>query len=302
MALPTHVALTADGVTISASDLTKVAAALSKQVLRDFSPVWAVSATIDPFTKLEDVPVDYWPIIVTKNVQGAAGYHEDQNGQPFALVEFASDWSLTASHECLEMLADPFGRRLRAGNTPDQALGLGFKPGRVQFLVEVCDPSEAGAYAYQINGIMVSDFYTPHFFDPVKSSGVRYSFTGAIDAPRKVLEDGYVSYRDPITTHWMQIRMFPDQLSSAVPHVVDLTTDKVFSDLIARGTNLRAAIDRVTPRPPYARSLRGAALVAQQVGQETCEASQTARAGAIRASIRKLKRDRVPSTGGARKR
>jgi len=155
MALPTHVALTADAVNISPSNLTKVAAALSKQVLRDFGPVWGVSATVDPFTKLEDVPIDYWPVIVTKNVQGAAGYHEDQNGQPFALVEFSSDWSLTASHECLEMLADPFGRRLRAGNVPDQALALGFKPGRVQFLVEVCDPSEGGQFGYQINGVTV---------------------------------------------------------------------------------------------------------------------------------------------------
>src|SRR5207302_11305671 len=108
MALPTHVALTMDGVPLSASALTKVAAALAKQVLRDFSPIWGVTATVDPFTQLDDVPVDYWPVIVTKNVQGAAGYHEDQNGQPFALVELDSDWSLTASHECLEMLADPF--------------------------------------------------------------------------------------------------------------------------------------------------------------------------------------------------
>ena len=37
-------------------------------------------------------------------------------------------WSLTASHECLEMLADPFGNRLIAGDSP--------KPdqGRVQIL------------------------------------------------------------------------------------------------------------------------------------------------------------------------
>jgi hypothetical protein len=302
MSLPTHVALTMDGVQVPTSDLTKVAAALSKQVLRDFGPVWSVQATIDPFPRLDDVPIDYWPIIVTRGVRGAAGYHEDHNGQPYSLVEFDQEWSLTASHECLEMLADPFGRRLRAGNMPDQAIGLGFRPGRVQFLVEVCDPSEAGQFSYQVNGVTVSDFYTTHYFDPVKASGVRYSFTGAIDAPRKVLDDGYVSYRDPVSKHWFQIRMFPDRQSSAIPHVVDLTNNKVFADLIQSGTNLRAAIDVVTPRPSYARSLRGAALMAHRVGAETAEASQVARAEAIRGEIRKLKRQRINPDETRRKR
>ena len=90
----------------------------------------------------------------------------------------SDSWSLTALHEMLEMLADPFGNRLVPGQSP--------KPdqGRVEFLVEVCDPSEADEFGYTVNDILVSDFYTPHFFDPVKADGVRYSFTGAITEPR----------------------------------------------------------------------------------------------------------------------
>ena len=42
--------------------------------------------------------------------------------------------------------------------------------GRVSFLVEVCDPSEASDNAYSANGILVSDFYTLNIFDPVKAS------------------------------------------------------------------------------------------------------------------------------------
>src|SRR5205814_1452025 len=136
-------------------------------------------------------------IIVMSNVQGAAGYHEDSDGQPFAVIEFEKEnWSLTASHELLEMIADPFGRRMRAGNLPDQAIALGLQPTRVRYLVEVCDPCESEKFSYEVNGIMVSDFYTPNFFDPVTASGVRYSFSGAIDAPRKVLEGGYLSWHD----------------------------------------------------------------------------------------------------------
>ena len=74
-----------------------------------------IQATVDAFATLEDVPSDYWPIIVMSEVEDAAGYHDDENGQPFALVEFGQDWSLTASHEALEMLVDPHGTRLQAG-------------------------------------------------------------------------------------------------------------------------------------------------------------------------------------------
>src|SRR5215831_6401144 len=126
MNLPIHIALVPYDVQISTQEVTKVAAALSKQVERDFGPIWDRYATVDAFVRLEDVPIDYWPIIVMKNVQSAAGYHEDSDGQPFAVVEFEKEnWSLRASHELLEMIADPFGRRMRAGNLPDQAIDLG---------------------------------------------------------------------------------------------------------------------------------------------------------------------------------
>jgi len=287
--LPAHVALTTNGTDVSSSQLTKVAAALTKQVMNDFGPTWNVTATIDSFVALEDVPIDYWPVIVQPNVQGAAGYHEDENGQPFAVVEYTDDWSLTASHECLEMLADPFGRRLKAGNVPDQAVAVGIKPGRVQFLVEVCDPSEDGKYSYQVNGIAVSDFYTPKYFDPVKAAGVRYSFTGAIEAPRSVLPGGYLSWRDPISKHWMQLRMFPDDLSKKSPHVVDLSDETVFARELRR-TNIRAAVDRVTPKPPPEQGIARAPKVASRPSADRTGAAQAARAASLRAQIQELTR------------
>jgi hypothetical protein len=290
MALPIHIALTTDGsIKVGLPELTRVAAAIAKQVLRDFGPIWTVQATVDAFASLDDVPLDYWPIIVQRDVQGAAGYHEDDNGQPFALVEFEPEWSLTASHECLEMLADPFGRRMRAGKVPDQAIAAGAAGGRVSFLVEVCDPSEDTKYAYQVNGVTVSDFYTPLYFDPVAAPGVRYSFTGAIDAPRKVLDGGYLSWRDAASGHWFQLRMFPDNRSRKVPHVIDLTSDTVFARLLKR-TNLREAIDRVTPRPkPGAEIARAPRLMAaRKQGSADVDVAQKARAKTLRGAIRRL--------------
>src|SRR5260370_42094257 len=70
--------------------------------------------------------------------QDASGVHCDDTGQPMALITSDLDWSVTASHEVLEMLVDPFGNRTIAGQSvsPDQ--------GRVEYLVEVSDPVAAG--------------------------------------------------------------------------------------------------------------------------------------------------------------
>src|SRR3954468_11611347 len=157
-----HVALISESAQVKASDLTKVSAALQKQATRDLVQFWNVKATVDAFARLEDVPIGYWPIVIMDDIHesGAAGIHLDRNGQPFALVT-GSDrldvWSLTCSHELIEMLVDPFGNRRVAGDSPkaDQ--------GRVQFLVEAFDPSEDAQFAYTVNGVVVSDFYTIRF-------------------------------------------------------------------------------------------------------------------------------------------
>jgi hypothetical protein len=53
-----------------------VAAALQKQVTRDFGPVWQITGTVDAFETLETVPVDYWPVVIRDNINepGAAGF------------------------------------------------------------------------------------------------------------------------------------------------------------------------------------------------------------------------------------
>ena len=58
------------------------------------------------------------------------------------------------------------------------------------YLVEACDPCEGNADGYQIQGVLVSDFITPRFYDALSTPGTRYSFTGAVTAPRQVLPEG----------------------------------------------------------------------------------------------------------------
>ena len=198
-----HIALVPEVAGINASELARVSAALQKQIIRDVSPVWQITATVDAFPHLEDVPVGYWPIILAFGELGSdEGVHCDRKGQPYALIEMSPSWSLTASHVCIEMLIDPYGNRTIVGPSPrsDQ--------GSVEFLVDICDPCEDARYAYTVNDVLVSDFCTPEFLAQIPSGKERYSFTGAVEAPYQVLPSGRLSWYDPATNRWWQRNHF----------------------------------------------------------------------------------------------
>ncbi len=269
-----QLALVSETKKVSASALSRVGAALQKQATRDLAPIWEVKATIDTFPDLDDVPIGYWPIIVTEEDLGdAAGIHEDKEGQPFALVNFDSGWGLTASHEVLEMLVDPFGNRMMVGQSPKPGQG------RVEFLVEVCDPSEDTPFAYRVNGILVSDFYTPNYFDPVASPSVRYSFTGAIKAPRQVLKGGYISWHDPISDEWFQETFF----SGTKPRFRSL------GKLTAKqGENLRAMLYYRTPERYSVRKLEGESLQLAQTTMSSFKGTANAKAKSLRARVKQV--------------
>jgi hypothetical protein len=277
-----HVALVSDTQAVSFSDIANVSAALQKQVARDFGPLWDVNATVDAFQNLEAVPVDYWPVIVKDDINqpGAAGYHTDNNGQPFSLVQADGTWALTASHECLEMLADPFGNRTIAGVPPPQATGKPKKLPRVLYLVEVCDPCEDDSFSYQANGVGVSDFITPHYYDPAVSPSIQYSFGGNIKSPHQVLKNGYVSFGDPTTNIWYQVVVQNGKASTRSLGVMNTS-----------GKSLRETVDKKvreltkgyrTGKLAAARTLTG---IAGDAGmREAC----AGRAKALRSHIKKL--------------
>ena len=146
--------------------------------------------------------------------------------------------------------------------------------GRVSFLVEVCDPSEAADFAYSVNGILVSDFYTPNYFGPVTAPGVRYSYTGALTAPRQVLRGGYLSWKDSVSGHWWQETWFEggqpafrdigpaDAKAGSIRAFIDRLTGEITAKAIARG---RINADRAGLTVAQAhRSLAGNALMWRQ--------------------------------------
>jgi hypothetical protein len=199
--LTCHLALVSQAPTVPMESVMEVAAALQRQITRDFAPSWGVAATVEPFARLDQVPAGYWPLIVRDDIPGeaAVGLHLDDHGQPLALIQANNVWSLTASHEAVEMLADPYGNRLVPGGSLRRGQGL------VEYLVEVADPVAGINCAYTVNGVLVSDFVTPEYYaHPVPVPGTAYSFTGAILRPRDVADDGYVTWREPLGGEWWQ--------------------------------------------------------------------------------------------------
>jgi hypothetical protein len=290
MPLPLQIALVSEIPDFPLDELMKVSAALQKQATRDLAPIWNVQATVDAFASLDDVEIGYWPMILVRDVPNAAGVHLDKDGQPYALIEQGPSWSLTASHECLEMLVDPFGDRLIAGQSahPEQ--------GRVEFLVEVCDPSEADDFAYTVNGVLVSDFYTPAFFDPVTAPSVRYSFGGHIQAPRSILQGGYLSWHEPVTDHWWQQTWFggprPAYRDFGVFSADDPRSIREIVD--SKSPELARLSNVPMTRPSYKRSLQSS---------QSITSSTAARAARIRDQIRALCEhpiEPVPTTAATR--
>ena len=235
--LTTRVGLVDKSGKIAFEELSKVAAAINLQVQRDLGPIWNVRATVSALPSATQIPAGVWPVfIVGKLPPTEGGFHMTQHNQPYAKVAYGHGWTIAASHETLEMLVDPSGNRLVASTAVAVVNGsIGDTNGKFEYLVEVCDPSEGEKFAYTIDDVVVSDFYTPHFYDPTAAQGVRYSFTGGVKGPRQVLQAGYLSWLNPMKNMMQQLRNF-DQ-----PEIVDLGP-------VPAGMALRAFVDgRNTP-------------------------------------------------------
>jgi hypothetical protein len=290
--LTDNVALVSLTTEVSSKEVMRVAAAVQKQVTRDFTPLWGLRATVDAFADLDDVPSDYHPVVLFGELEELIGGLERVVGagsqdelvaqfergrlggihlnaftrQPFALVLASDAWPATVSHEILEMVADPYGNRLIAATHPTDA------DIRVKYLLEVCDPC-LGIW-YPVNGVQVSDFFTPRYFDPVHNPAAFYSFTGAIRYPLQILEGGYLTWIDPRDSALYQLRggeSEPEQLA-------DLAT------LASTSSPLRTVVD-TDPRTPQ---MNREALRPADSAPAALGASEAVRAASEGAALRTM--------------
>lgn len=222
---------------IDVSLVQAVAAALNVQVTRDLPQYWNVQATVQYLGSPKKIPAGVWPVqLVASLPPGEGGFHLDKHNQPYAKVIATPDddsWSIDAAHETIEMLIDPSGNKMQSSISIEIASnGVQDGTGQFNYLVEACDPCEANNFGYDIQGILVSDFITPHYYDPTVIQGTRYSFNGTITAPRQLLKGGYISFIDQESDEWQQILWVNPNQPPQLNNLGSATAGKSFREWI----------------------------------------------------------------------
>ena len=190
-------------------DIKHVVDAIQIQVDRDFEPVWDLGANLIFVSIDQIIPEGAWVVYLLDNSdqQGALGYHDiTNNGLPLAKV-FAGDdmkynlsWSVTLSHEILEMILDPW---INYTVFVQQTNTTG-----VLFSLEVADACEDDSFGYKINDVLVSDFVYPSWFmhDAIQEGKTQFSHMKSIANPFEIAEGGYIGYFEvgSSSTGWQQ--------------------------------------------------------------------------------------------------
>lgn len=198
MSIP-MIAVTNASTCLTDAQVEAVLPALQKQVTDDFRTYWDVGCTLSFLSRELSLPRGWWQIALLDNPDqaGVLGYHELSGqgtplGKVFAKLDISNgtSWTVTLSHELLEMLADPWTNWCAAGS--DNKI----------YALEVADPVEADDLGYEIDGILVSDFVTPSWFEP---SGLdRVDFKQRISNPLELARGGYISILDS-KRGWTQV-------------------------------------------------------------------------------------------------
>ena len=174
------------------SQVEKMVRALQRQVDEHFQPAWGIQAKLvfneEPLLSMKMFIKDR----AADEDAGYLGYHF-RDGLPVTYV-FAKDdieekgeFSSTLSHELLEMLVDPGVNLYAFGFYRDRS----GKRRKAFVPYELCDPVEADTY--KIDGVPVSNFVLPEWFEPEHEDGfMQMDFRGLLNSPFSLAPGGYM--------------------------------------------------------------------------------------------------------------
>jgi len=224
------------------SDIAPVVDALQQQVTNDFLPPWGVNAQLSFVPSGTQPPPGTWwlSILDDSDQAGALGYHDlTPDGLPLGKVfagtdlKLGSSWSVTTSHELLEMLADPNINLTVLVQSDSQTAGT-------LYAYEVCDACEADNLGYQIGDVLVSDFVLPAWFESFRApNSTQFDRQGQITAPLQLLQGGYIGAFDiSAGSGWHQV-----------------TAEKTPASILIRGDVGSRRERRTVPRYQWLKSL-----------------------------------------------
>ena len=195
---------------ISDEELQVVVRAVNRQIDEDFEPYWSLGAKLrlegnstgkPDKINLPDLRGDAVLYLWDKvDVEGALGYHDmNARGIPFGFVftelakKLGENWTVTLSHEALELIADPLVNLLVAGPHPQEDR-------TVFHWYEMSDAVQAETY--KCDGVEVSNFVLPLYFTPDAEKGSRNDYLGRIHGGETLTSfginpGGYVGFFDP---------------------------------------------------------------------------------------------------------
>jgi len=185
--------------------------AINRQIREDYEPYWHIGGELRLEGKsgkkpskqsLADMRGDavlyLWDSV---DVEDALGYHDRNNaGVPYGFVftelakQLKEDWTVTLSHEALELLGDSEVNLLVQGPHPADTKRTVFH------WYEMCDAVQAETY--DIDGVNVSNFVLPLYFTGGEEKGGRNDFLGRAYKGKTLCSfgvnpGGYVGYFDP---------------------------------------------------------------------------------------------------------
>jgi hypothetical protein len=161
---------------VTDSQLAQVVRALQRQVSEHLAPRWNVDAALEIVPSGQAPPAESWLLIIDDDtdIPPLSGYHNvapagfppagTSAGIPYgkAFVNtsmgYKENWTITASHELLEMLVNPYAVFASYVAINDRSASF--------YELEICDPVSPDACAYEIDGVSVSDFVFPEWFSP----------------------------------------------------------------------------------------------------------------------------------------
>jgi hypothetical protein len=184
---------------ISDADVKLMVGAIAHQVRYHAGPQWGVHALPVVFSvDASTAPVGSYAIAILDDPDssGALGWHTEDPGDVVYGEVFArpvlqnggnaltKPFSVASvlSHEVLETLVDP-----HCNLWADDLRGT-------SYALEVGDPVESDSYAVGYGGVqvMVSNFVTPHWFDPQAKAGERFDWMKHCTRPFQMTSGGYV--------------------------------------------------------------------------------------------------------------
>ena len=180
---------------VNDAEARRVMAALQRQVLRDFAPVWGVDARLRFVRRGQRPPPGAWWLAILDDAKHATtlGVHDKTDeglplGKVFARTAQQNKvpWSIPASHELLEMLVDPeinLSVFVQTSGTHG-----------VLYSYEVCDACQGTRFAYEIDGVKVSNFVYPTWFQSFRRPGsARFDHRRRLKRPvPHLLSGGYI--------------------------------------------------------------------------------------------------------------